>query len=267
MIIKYVDQTDQMKELTDIDIEVEYHEDLKLNKKLIKNSWRIFIQDINQLKLSAYKNGVDDYYKDTMKYSLMSNNTRKIDPAWDLYSEEGKNLSYVKYPRTCYLKLAYLYRDLKKDGKFIFPTFMKSIYTKNGDIKIEQISAFGKILIQSQYFPKLRMDFFISKRNAQKTGNTDTIKNFFDIFVSKANRDCSKAEFIVTLDKYTDINSEYYVYNIFEDTNNYNFYDDILQTEDLWKFMYYEIINAKLNSLQDYRILLDKIVLEGQKFI
>jgi hypothetical protein len=267
MIIKYVDQTDQMKELSDINIEVEYHEDLKLNKKLIRNSWRVFIEDINQLKLSVYKNGVDDYYRDTMKYSMMSGDKRKLDTAWDLYSEESKNLSYVQYPRTCYLKLAYLYRDLKRDGKFIFPTFMKSIYTKRGDLKIEQVSAFGKTLIQSQYFQELGMDFFISKRKNQKTDDTNTIKNFFDTFVSKRNGNFSKTEFIVMLDKYSDINYEYYVYNIVEDNGNSNFYDDILEKENLWKFIYHKIVNFKLNCLQDYKSLLDEIVLGSQEFL
>ena len=267
MILKYVDQTDQMKELSDINIEVEYHEDLKLNKKLIKNSWRVFIEDINQLKLSVYKNGIDDYYRDTMKYSMTSGETRKIDTAWDLYSEEGNTLSYVQYPRTCYLKLAYLYRDLKRDGKFIFPTFMKSIYTKRGDLKIEQVSAFGKTLIQSQYFLELGMDFFISKRKNQKTDDTNTIRNFFDTFVSKRGGNSFKSEFIVMLDKYSDINSEYYVYNIVEDNGNSNFYDDILETEDLWKFIYHKIANSKLNCFNDYKLLLNEIVLGGQKFL
>jgi hypothetical protein len=267
MIIKYVDQTDQMKELSDINIKVEYHQDLKLNKKLIRNSWRVFIEDINQLKLSVYKNGIDDYYRDTMKYSMISGDKRKLDTAWDLYTEDGKNLSYIKYPRTCYLKLVYLYRDLKRDGKFIFPTFMKSIYTKRGDPKIEQVSAFGKTLIQSQYFPELGMDFFISKRKNQKTDDTNVIKKFLDDIVLKRNKNFSETEFIVMLDKYSDINSEYYVCNIIEDEDNSNFYDDILETEDLWKFIYHKIVNFKLNCLQDYKSLLDEIVLGSQEFL
>jgi hypothetical protein len=266
MIIKYLDQADQMKELSDINIKFEYHQDLKLNKKLIRNSWRVFIEDINQLKLGAYKNGIHDHYRDTMKYSMISGDKRKVDTAWDLYSEEGKNLSYVQYPRTCYLKLPYLYRDLKRDGMFIFPTFMRTVYSKDGNFKVEQVSGFGKVLIQSEYFPELGMNFFISKRQNQKTKD-NTIEKFFDKFISKKRKDFFDKEFIVMLDKNSDINSEYYVYNIIDDDGNSNFYDHVLKKQDLWKFMYYEIINAKLNSLQDYRILLDKIVLEGQKFI
>lgn len=267
MIITYLDQTDQMKDIGKIDIPIKYYEDLKLNKKIIKNSWKIFIEDINQLKIHAYKNGIEGYYKETMKYSMTSGNTRKIDTAWDLYSEEGNTLSYVKYPRTCYLKLAYLYRDLKRDGKFTFPTFMRSVYTKSGDLKIEQVSAFGKTLIQSEYFPELGMDFFISKRKNQKTDDVNTIKNFFDTFVSKRNGNFSKTEFIVMLDKYSDINSDYYVYNIIEDTGDSNFYDDILEKEDVWKFIYHKIVNFKLNCFQDYKSLLDEIVLGSQEFL
>lgn len=267
MIIKYLDQTDQMKELSDVNIEVEYHKNLGSNKKLIKNSWRVFVEDINQLKLSAYKNGVDNYYKDTMKYSMMSGDKRKIDPAWDLYTEEGKNLSHIKYPRSCYLKLVYLYRDLKRDGKFMFPIFMRTIYTKSGDLKLEQVSAFGKTLIRSRYFSEFGMDFFISKRKNQKTTDTNTMKKFFDDFLSNKDRNFSETGFIVTLDKYSDINSEYYVYNITKDDGRSNFYDDVLEKEDLWKFMYYRIVNSKLNCFQDYKSLLDEIVLGSQEFL
>ncbi len=262
MIITYLDQTDQMKDIGKVDIPIRYYEDLKLNKKIIKNSWKIFIEDINQLKIHAYKNGIEGYYKETMKYSMMSGNTRKIDTAWDLYSEEGKNLSYVQRPRTCYLKLAYLYRDLKRDRKFTFPTFMRSVYTKCGNLKIEQVSAFGKTLIQSEYFPELGMDFFISTR-----GSGSGIENFFDRFIQKTNKDSSETKFIVMLDKYSDINTEYYVYNIIEDSGSYNFYDEILETEDLWKFMYRLIVDSELKCLDDYRKLLTELVLGSQEFL
>lgn len=262
MIVKYLDQTDQMRDIGNIDIPIRYYEDLKLNKKIIKNSWRVFIEDINQLKIHAYKNGIGEYYKETMKYSMTSGETRKIDTAWDLYSEEGNTLSYVQYPRTCYLKLAYLYRDLKRDGKFTFPTFMRSVYTKRGDLKIEQVSAFGKTLIQSEYFSDLGMDFFISTR-----GSGRGIEKFFDKFIQKTNKDSSETEFIVMLDKYSDINTDYYVYNIVEDSGSYNFYDDILETEDLWRFMYGLIVDSKLKCFDDYRVLLNQLVLGSQEFL
>jgi hypothetical protein len=269
MKIKYVDQTDQMKDIGKIDVDIEFYEGVELNDKIIKNCWKIFIDDILKLRFYAYKHGIDEYYIDTMKFSMISDSKRKIDTSWDMYLDYKNVPSYVRHPRTCYLKLPYLYRDLEKKSKYIFPTFMKSVYTKSGDIKLEQVAGFGKVLINSVYFPHIKSDLFVNKRKNQKLKKSkiNTIELFLDTLMKNNNKDFSNTEFIVMLDKYSDINSEYYVYNIVKDNGNSNFYDDILEKEDVWKFMYYKIVNSELNCFQDYKSLLNEIVLKSQNII
>ena len=286
MIIKYLDQTDKMKDIGKIDVPIIYHEGVNLTKMMIKDSWKVFIKDILFLKGYIQKLGVDKCYEQTMKFSmnLKDGNSifpnRKIDTSWDSYKKNRDYLgdisiipSYIQRPRTAYLKLPQLYRDLKEDNRYFFPTFLKSVYRKNKNIEIEQIAGFGKVLINATYFPDIKMDFFLNTREKQiiqkgnKILNINTIDLFFDHLEKNSSENFSNKKFIVMFDKYSDINSDYYVSNILDDTNNRNFYDEILEKEELWKYIYHKIVNFELNCFNDYKLLLDEIVLGGQKFL
>ena len=89
MIIKYLDQTNKMKDIGKIDVPITYHEGMSLTKMMIKDSWKVFIKDILFLKEYAQKLGVDECYKQTMKFSMNITDTnlifldRKIDTRWD----------------------------------------------------------------------------------------------------------------------------------------------------------------------------------------
>lgn len=286
MIIKYLDQTDKMKDIGKIDVPITYHEGMTLTKMMIKDSWKVFIKDILFLKEYAQKLGVDECYKQTMKFSMNITDTnlifldRKIDTSWDSYKKNRDYLgdvsitpAYIQRPRTAYLKLPQLYRDLKKDNRYFFPTFLKSVYRKNKNIKIEQIAGFGKVLINATYFPDIKMDFFLNTREKQiiqkgnKILNINTIDSFFGHLEKTSSEELSNKKFIVMFDNYSDINSDYYVANILEDTNDRNFYDELLEKEELWKYIYHKIVNFELNSFNDYKLLLDEIVLGSQEFL
>lgn len=286
MIIKYLDQTDKMKDIGKIDVPIMYYEGVNLSKMMIKDSWKLFIKDILFLKGYVQKLGVDKCYEETMKFSMNAKDTnlifsnRKIDTSWDLYKKNRDYLgdisitpAYIQRPKTAYLKLPQLYRDLKKDNRYFFPTFLKSVYWKNKNIGIEQIAGFGKVLINATYFPDIKMDFFLNVREteivqkANQILNINTIDLFFDHLEKNSSEDFSNKKFIVMFDKYLDINSDYYVSNVLEDTNDRNFYDELLEKEELWKYIYHKIVNFELNCFDDYKNLLDAIVLGGQEFI
>lgn len=277
MIIKYLDQTDKMRDIGKIDIPMIYYESSNLTEMMIKNSWRVFIKDILFLKEYAQKLGVDECYEQTMKFSMNSTDRRKIDTSWDLYKKNRDYLgnisitpAYIQRPRTTYLKLSQLYKDLKKNNRYLFPTFLKSVYKKNKNIEIEQIAGFGKVLINATYFPDIKMDFFLNTRENQiipkenKSINTNTLDLFFNRLKKTSSENFSNKKFIVMFDKYSDINSDYYVSNILDDTNDRNFYDELLEKEELWKYVYHKIVNFELNCFNDYKLLLDEIVLGPQ---
>jgi hypothetical protein len=215
-----------------------YLKDIKVPKKMIVDAWKFFILDVNELKSNARKIGRNEYFEQTIEVDRIN---------YTLPSEI--------FNRTFLTKLPYLYDDLKTDGKFIFPIFMKSIYDKNGGVKIVQVGGNGKILILDRYFSNKKIDIFISNRNT----DTNEIENFCKIF----NED---GHLQVFLEKYSD-NDEYYVECIEIVSQKNNFFDRTLESLELWEYIYNTVIDFEITNIKDYKILLDKIVLDGQKFI
>lgn len=276
MNIKYLDQIDRMKPLNliDVNIDIEFYEDVLLNNKMIKDSWRIFIEDIFRLRYYANKYGVDECYKEYMKFTMVSdsNKTKKISTSWGFHNSDLESPTYIKHPRTVYLKLPYLYRDIKRDGNLQFPIFIKSVYNTKNKIKLVQVGSNGKIVTLSRYFPDKKVDLFISKRKNQKliSSKINTMDLFFDRWGKKINPE-NDIELIVILGKYfntdTDTDSDYFVYEMNIHKNEKNFYDKILENEEIWKYIYNTIINFELNNINDYKKLLDAIVLDTQSML
>ena len=239
MNISYYDKFNNC-EVSKYNVKVSYRylKDIKIPKKMIVDVWKVFILDVNKLKNNVQKIGRNEYFEQTI---------------------EVDRINYIlpsdTFNRTFLTKLPYLYGDLKKDGKYIFPIFMKSIYDKNGRVKIVRTGGNGKILILDRYFSNKKIDIFISNRNT----DTNEIENFCKIF----NED---SHLQVFLEKYLD-NDEYYVECIEIVSQKNNFFDRTLESLELWKYIFNTIVDSKLNSLNDYKNLLDEIVLDGQKFL
>jgi len=70
----------------------------------------------------------------------------------------------------------------------------------------------------------------------------------------------------VILQKYSD-DGEYYVECMELESSESNFFDRTLESLELWEYIYNTVIDFEITNIKDYKILLDKIVLEGQKFI
>jgi len=235
-----------------VNVKCTYFSNVNIPKKMCEDSWNLFIWDINQLKTISKKNGRREYFEESVKISM-------INPE----SLEHKIIPEDDFNRTMLTKLVYLYRDLQKDGKYIFPIFMKSLYTNEKNIKTKQTSGQGKVLISSRYFPNNNTDILISNRLSEnKKGNIDVenLQKFLKYFCNKSN---ITDNLQVILQKYSD-NDEYYVECVELQSN---FYDQTLESLELWEYIYNTVIDFEITSMKDYKILLDKIVLDGQKFL
>jgi hypothetical protein len=257
MRIKYYyrDHLYQLTELSEdqINLNIKYFSNINIPKKMSENSWKIFISDINTLKTKSKKNGRKEYFKESMEFSMIGSE-----------SLEYKIIPDDEFNRITLTKLVYLYRDLQKDGKYIFPIFMKSLPTKDKNIKTKQTSGLGKILISSRYFPNNNVDILISNRLSQIGNiNVENLQEFLKYF-------CNQFNIInnlqVILQKYSD-DGEYYVECMELESSESNFFDRTLESLELWEYIYNTVIDFEITNIKDYKILLDKIVLEGQKFI
>lgn len=240
MNISYYDKFNNC-EVSKYNIKVgcKYLIDIIIPKKMIVDAWKTFILDVNELKNNSKKIGRNEYFNQTIEVDRISS----ILPLDD-------------FNRTFLTKLPYLYFDLEKNGKYMFPIFMKSIYDQNKKNRTVQVGGFGKILISSRYFSTKKIDIFISNRN----NSINEIENFCKTF----NRDSNLQVF---LEKYEDDFNDYYVDCIETVGEETNFFDKTIECLDLWKYIFNIIIDSKLNSLNDYKNLLDAIVLGGQEFI
>lgn len=272
MNVKYYDQSNDMIEIYNPSVQFEYFDKFKLTEQLSKNAWDTFVKDICDLKSNAEKIGIDEYYQETLEYSMFyEGSQRKIDTSSDLHVIKKDILK-----RTYYLKLPYLYRDFKKNKKYDFPIFMKSFLKKNStSLCAELFSGHGRVLIISNYFPNDEINIFISKKTDYhliKSTNINGLDEFFNNLVQISDKDYSQTTFEVLLMQYDEseyyvTGMEYYVNNIIDGFDKKNFWDNIMQSQKLWEYIYYTIINFELNSLNDYKSLLDTIVLGGQELI
>jgi hypothetical protein len=255
MKIKYYyrDHFYQITELSEeqINLKVTYFSDAKISNKMILNSWKIFISDIHELKKISKKMGRKKYFEESINFSMIN-----------LQSSEHKIIPDNNFNKTMFTKLPYLYRDLEKSGRYIFPIFMKSLYRKEKDI--EQTSGLGKTLISSRYFPKNNIDVLVSDRKNQDSSKTKKLQEFLEYFCSKSN---INENIQVVLQKYLDDTDEYYVECMEIENSKSNFFDQTLESLELWKYIYNTVVDFEINKVTDYKILLDKIVLDGQKFI
>jgi hypothetical protein len=248
----YRDDSYQLTELSEdqIKVKVKYFPNINIPKKMSENSWKIFISDVNQLKIKSKKNGRKNYFKESIEFSMINSE-----------SSDHKIIPDDEFNRTMFTKLTYLYRDLQKDGKYIFPIFMKSLPSKDENIKTKQTSGLGKILISSRYFPQSKIDILIS--NPIDNSGVKNLQEFLKYFCNKSNiTDILQ----VILQKYSD-NDAYYIECMEIEDLESNFFDQTLESMELWEYIYNTVIDFEIINMKDYKILLDKIVLGGQKFI
>lgn len=255
MKIKYYLRHDlnQISEVSEdkIHLNVKYFSNISIPQKMYKNSWKMFISDIHELKKISNKMGRKKYFEESINFSMIN-----------LKSSEHKIIPDDNFNKTMLTKLPYLYRDLEKSGRYIFPIFMKSLYRKEKNI--EQTSGQGKTLISSRYFPKNNIDVLVSDRKNQDSSKTKKLQEFLEYFCSNSN---INENIQVVLQKYLDDTDEYYVECMEIENPKSNFFDQTLESLELWEYIYNTVVDFEINKVTDYKILLDKIVLDGQKFI
>lgn len=240
MTVKYYDKINKCEVLKDdVKFGYQYFTELNIPPKMALASWKLFISDINQIKINVKKTSKEQYFEETIEVDRINS-----------------ILPSDTFNRTFLTKLPYLYNDLKKEGKYRFPIFMKSVYAENNQIKVVQTAGNGKVLISFKYFPDKKIDIFISNRDLV----LNQIENFCESFYGDYTLQ-------VFLAKYEDNLHDYYVDCMEIESTKDNFFDKTLESLNLWRYIFDTIVDFKVTSVHDYKILLDRIVLGGQQFI
>lgn len=185
------------------------------------------------------------------------------------------------YPFTHFTKLPYMYSELLNDGCYKFPVF----YRPTG----ESINGSSRMLILTQYFPQLTWDAVRYKFNNQ---TSETLTPLVDsILLNKYwtthTNDYTKVRALLEIER--DSNSE--IYYSLSDINFVNhppfvfgkdwtvgtdyvesydytaMIDKLSRTQDLWNKIYKVIKEYPINSIEDYKKLLDIVVLDNLEFI
>lgn len=252
----------------------------KLSDSLTKPSWDNFVSEVLNIKQNAIEFGKSEYFHRTVESfsEMIVKNKGSIELGERIAKFNIKNGSIIN---SNIIKLPYLYRDRAREGRFILPIFMTHFYgndtntyshkERSTPTNIKQLSGSKEILINSIYFANAPMNIVFSAKTADnktymgENKKFKTIEEFCEFIFEDSILPFRYLITDVMLGKYLkSIEGEYYIESMAISRNKTNYYNDMLKLVNLWEKIYNDIVDFQGN---DYRILLDKIVLDNQEMI